>query len=71
MLNWISVKRLMPNMYESVLVADGPNIYIANNQEEEKPAFYRDVDDQYLPGVTHWMPLPELPNQFTTTQKEP
>jgi hypothetical protein len=62
MSNWISVKDRLPTVCDDYLVTDG-NFYAM--------AMFNlsgvwDIDDDFSvlinDRVTHWMPLPELPN---------
>lgn len=73
---WISVEELMPEHGTDVLVLTAPgtlslgqNCVVAEyiHPRMEKSGvfinFYAGYDDKNILAVTHWMPLPELPNE--------
>ena len=67
-MNWISVKDNLPELFYHVLATDGNNIGIAAYQGENEEGNDEWIDcgdsfDNYLPEITHWMPLPELPKK--------
>lgn len=63
MMDWISVKDRLPEIYERVIYyVPGWGIYYGNRQEDDT----WDAPDVFGPpwlseSVTHWMPLPEPP----------
>ncbi len=64
---WINVKDEMPNDCKQVLVTDGYDMAIG---ELYKGSFINDewIELEYLncpKGITHWMPLPKLPEPKT------
>ena len=62
--DWISVKDRLPEVAESVLVTDGLQICIAFIQRENKRFTQVNTwDDGIHESVTHWMPLPEAPDE--------
>ena len=72
MSEWISTRDRLPEISERspinpssqrVLVTDGKNIQVGvrwrcGKEEYFLPDFREDFDD-----ITHWMPLPEVPNE--------
>ena len=67
---WISVKDNPPRDCETVLTWDGHCVRSAEILcvEEDKVVFL-DVDVCFS-GVTHWMPLPETPNECHNDTKQ-
>lgn len=59
---WIKCSERMPEQYKVVLIVDGSgSIYVAClnlRMTWDDGYFYDDISD-----VTHWMPLPDAPNQ--------
>lgn len=67
-LKWISVKDKLPPVDEDVLLTGGIAIGIGFYMEKHrvlKEGFWSITNGraEELYGVTHWMPLPELPNE--------
>jgi hypothetical protein len=67
-MNWVSVenKKILPEILENVLMTDGDRVYKGYRMpnfigELECSHWYND-GDSLIEDVTHWMPLPELPN---------
>jgi len=64
--HWISIEDSLPPYHQSVLVAVSSFVTIAERNEY----FHRWQDMGGFPlAVTHWMPLPELPNNKKTMHK--
>lgn len=65
--DWVSVKERLPNEHgQRVIVAYkfgvGENFYFGDGR------FVKGLLSQVeIPGVTHWMPLPEPPKDLTTS----
>ena len=61
---WISVKERLPEDYEKVLTCDHKgNIHVmAHHHDFIAPFGITKHDFRYFP-VTHWMPLPSLPEE--------
>ena len=70
-MTWISVKDRLPdnNTVNSVLVTDGTDLYVAVEWwPDENDPLETDWSYSYCCGcrasrITHWMELPELPNE--------
>lgn len=63
-MKWINVKDQLPDISESVLVTDGRQICIAFIQTMKKRFTQINTWDDWIhESITHWMPLPELPNE--------
>lgn len=65
---WISVKDQLPDnsKINSVLITDGTDIYVAVEWWPDENPLKTDWSYSYCcgckaNGITHWMPLPELP----------
>jgi len=60
---WISVEDSSPNMGEVVLIfgADEYPIPAYRTNHPVKPRWNDYASDEWVTGVTHWMPLPEPP----------
>ncbi len=57
--NWVDIRERMPNVKEEVLVTDGREQYVA--WFSDKCWTYSYCCGCLCDKVTHWMPLPELP----------
>ena len=69
-MEWISTKDRMPEENEDILFTEGKDIYRGYWTTFLGKAFHQTPpEDQYfgddfsLEQITHWMPLPKLPNQ--------
>jgi len=69
MIEWVSVKERLPKDESAVLVTDGTAVDVTfcqltycGDDPNEKSWFIR-VSMQGFVEVTHWMPLPALPNK--------
>lgn len=65
---WISVEERLPEVGKTVLCyRDGITGYRMGHyigaEYSERVAIFRDYRDGFGFGVTHWMPLPEMPNE--------
>ena len=60
---WISVKDRIPISYKDVLVYSMGEISLAFRDYLMGHCWYKLPDSQYISGVTHWMPLPEISNE--------
>ena len=61
MTNWISVKEKLPNHNQEVLATNGKTISICwADIGSHNYLFMINVHNQFT-NITHWMPLPELP----------
>lgn len=68
-MSWTSVKEKdkLPESLDEIIFTDGKGIYkgyryaayVNSNQEVER---WYSITDTRIEDVTHWMPLPELPN---------
>lgn len=76
MSNWISCKDRLPSTYQDVLVTDGERYWVASIHEEKlqfwlasHPDYRRSPRNEFgcpfatFSVPTHWMPLPEPPNE--------
>lgn len=65
--DWISVKNKIPDKKGEFLVTDGQSIYIAWDcrvqQNGTLSCEYSRCCGCECRGMTHWMPLPELPRR--------
>lgn len=59
--NWISVEDDLPELFYHVLATDGKNVGIAAYQGDDEWFDCSDSFDEYLPKITYWIPLPEVP----------
>lgn len=55
---WISVEERLPEEHTDVIVTDGSNVAYCRKYGD---GFYTNVGK--CCNVTHWMPIPELPNE--------
>ncbi len=61
---WISVKDRLPEISKSVLVTDCCQVCIAFIQSTKKTFTQINTWDDWIhESITHWMPLPEPPNE--------
>lgn len=69
-MEWISVKDKLPCLVNNcssnnVLVTDGISIFVAflhHDEYDEYDEWLEALEGLNIGGVTHWMPLPELPH---------
>ena len=63
-MNWINITEQMPEIGTSVLATNGQRIRVAHTEDFSAGVFFiEDGQDGYsLEDVTHWQPLPSLPN---------
>ncbi len=65
-MNWISVeyKEKLPEDFQDVLFTDGKGVYKGYRMSPciDSLDYWYSVSDCSIDGVTHWMPLPELPH---------
>lgn len=62
-MEWISVKDRLPDGPETDFIVcnkDGPTFAIYGKKSKKFYNFYERISWE-VKGVTHWMPLPELP----------
>ena len=66
-MNWISVKNKLPEEYSAVLVTDGKEIFIGHyemwSSKRGTQEFWRTEQEELIDFITHWMPLPSLPEE--------
>lgn len=65
-MEWISVKEKEPKDFEDVLFTEGQVVFIGfrfclDDGDDGRDDFYYYSRERNIRGVTHWMPLPELP----------
>lgn len=68
-MEWISVEIRLPKQNDSVLCCREKHIgnmmdvytYIGNNSWEDSYGYWTRTEDE---GITHWMPLPEVPKSI-------
>lgn len=74
MSEWISVKDKLPEKgdYNDYLITDGEHCYVGYYRHDADAwdsklgwiqGMYADTGETYDINITHWMPLPELPNK--------
>lgn len=64
MSEWISVKDRLPENGKEVLFSDGSSIMVGWYNADEEYWELTDADMiAYAQDVTHWMPLPRLPEE--------
>lgn len=70
--NWISVKDRLPENENPVLVFGGKSIYTAvyGNRGPYKNRWWKLNSKTHYCNPTHWMPLPNRPNNDTINQVE-
>jgi|KBSMisStandDraft_5_1062788.scaffolds.fasta_scaffold63114_5 hypothetical protein len=66
-MNWIDVYDKLPESLEEILFTDGDSVYKGyrfrpSNSDFEWDSWYS-ITETRIEGVTHWMPLPELPKE--------
>ncbi len=69
-MQWVSVqeKEKLPKSLDEVIFSDGKGVYKGYrfaayvNAREEVERWYS-ISDTLIEDVTHWMPLPELPEE--------
>lgn len=69
--NWISVKKYLPPFHEQVLIyipniEDCPTINVGYMETDGNFYFNQipdNIDAQISENITHWMSLPEPPNE--------
>jgi hypothetical protein len=62
--NWINITDKLPPAEIDVLVSDGIGIYISNRLDDDELVW--DESHYDIIEITHWMFLPELPNENNT-----
>lgn len=67
-MEWINIKIVLPELNHLVLVTDGKETYPAQltcflDEEKNEPVFSHIRNDLSINGITHWMPLPNPPEQ--------
>lgn len=61
---WISVKDKLPPIETEVLVANSCYIYVGELLDKGYEQYWvENVESLRLDGVTHWQPLPPLPQE--------
>lgn len=64
MTEWIKVEDRLPDLDEEVLYSDGRRIYLGMlDSDMGKVIYWTHYDSFEDYGITHWMPLPEKPNE--------
>lgn len=69
-MNWINIENELPKELVEVIVFEKGRFksldvfYLAMINEEG--LWVETLDDEILKNVTHWMPLPEPPNEHNT-----
>lgn len=58
-MKWINIGTSYPEYYVNVLLTDGKNIGLGYRAENERYTHWKSHQD--LGWITHWMPLPALP----------
>lgn len=63
---WISVKDVLPYIHQDVLITDNKSIYMGRLGNDQI-SWFTDLPFNHHKNigcyaVTHWMPLPPLPN---------
>ncbi len=64
-MNWISVEDRLPMDLEDILFTDRYTIfkgYFVKAEPDEIYHHWNSGHDDSIDGVTHWMPLPEMPH---------
>jgi len=64
-MNWINVEDIekLPELLEEVLFTDSEGVYKGYRLKSSiSEVEWYSITDTRIDGVTHWMPLPELPN---------
>lgn len=68
--NWVSVEDELPDIVEKVLVYNRGQIFTAWRTNFSKPIGAWDSYDFITDGITHWMPLPEPPQEVQDGSKD-
>lgn len=58
---WINVKDRLPEHCIDVLVYNGMAIFMDFYDRDFKEWYHQMSRNDYIPPVTHWMPLPKKP----------
>lgn len=64
--DWISVEERLPED-ETIVLAYERGVYVAHFIAR-KMFFVHDRDHEFMPDVTHWMPLPHPPQSETDAE---
>ena len=65
-LGWISVKERLPDeegWYFACLEVDGHPRFVRTSYFDVGRHKWLDEDDEEIPVISHWMPIPELPKE--------
>jgi hypothetical protein len=70
-MKWINLHILTPRAAVNILFTDGKNVYkgwLETHEFGEDLVFYNEASetDCWPENITHWCPLPELPNEYNT-----
>ncbi len=60
-MNWINTKDRLPGDPTEVLALNGREVLVASRSEYN--GIWYDINAEEVSGVTHWMPLPEPPDE--------
>lgn len=65
-MKWISIKEKTPEDYENILFTNGKRVFLGfrvclEDGDDGRDDFYYYSNERNYDGITHWMPLPELP----------
>jgi hypothetical protein len=61
---WISVEDRLPERCVRVIVSDGRDVCIAYREDDGDEWFPIDYGYVSVENITHWMPLPDVPQEM-------